>query len=491
MSLRLRLLLTMAVVMFLAMMAADFATHRALRTFLINRVDASLEAAHIPVENAVDQGGTFSREALGVLAPGTHVAIRHPDGSTDGPIVVGRPGEDDGTPILPAKLVNLTTPPNGGEPRRFMTVAADLTNPDLKADGDEQFRLRVSQLRSGEVMFLAQSLERVDETTTRLFEIELIVTGTAVALATALAWLAIRRGLRPLQDVERTAQLITAGDLTHRVPGSERKTEVGHVADALNSMLSRIQDAFRARDHTEAQLRATQQRLRSFVADASHELRSPVAAVSAYAELFDRGAKDRPEDLAKVMTGIRGESRRMAHLVDELLLLARLDEGPEQIRVEVAFAELVNDAISAAVTVAPSWPITPPPAEPTGAVNSVSAIGDPVQLRQVIDNLLMNVRTHSVAGTATEVTLTLEAGFAVLRVIDHGPGIVADLRDAVFERFFRQDVSRSRASGGTGLGLAIVAAIVHSHNGHIDLSETPSGGATFTVKIPVATTSAS
>ena len=340
-------------------------------------------------------------------------------------------------------------------------------------------------------MFLAQSLERVDETTTRLFEIELIVTGTAVALATALAWLAIRRGLRPLRDVERTAQLITAGDLTHRVPGSERSTEVGHVANALNSMLGRIQDAFRARDDTEAQLRATQQRLRSFVADASHELRSPVAAVSAYAELFDRGAKDRPEDLAKVMTGIRGESQRMAHLVDELLVLARLDEGPVQRRIEVQFADLVDDAISAAVTVAPAWPITASLLGPTGALISVTAIGDPVQLRQVIDNLLMNVRTHSVSGTATEVTVTREGGYAVLRVIDHGPGIAADLRDAVFERFFRQDVSRSRSSGGTGLGLAIVAAIVHSHNGHIDLSETPGGGATFTIKIPAITTAAS
>ena len=478
MSLRLRLLITMVVVVLLALIAADVATHRALHSFLVNRVDASLEAAHVPLEQAVENGKAFSRESLAVLAPGTHVALRHPDGTTDGPIVVGHPGESEGEPLLPAAVGGLTVPRDGigGEPRRFLTVNA--RESDL--DGDEHFRLRIAQLRGGDILFLAQSLDRVDETTTRLLQIELFVTGSALIIASGLMWAAIRRGLRPLRDVERTAQLITAGDLEHRVPGADRPTEVGHVAVALNSMLGRIEDAFHERDATEQELRMTQLRLRRFVADASHELRSPVAAVSAYAELFERGAKDRPEDLAKVIRGIRSESARMGHLVDELLLLARLDEDAPAAKAPLDLGELVDDAVHAATAVAPEWPITASDGVDT------AVIGDTIRLRQVIDNLLLNVRTHTPVGTRTDVSVTIEGGSVVLRVIDHGPGIDAQHRVAVFERFFRADTSRSRASGGTGLGLAIVAAIVHNHDGQIDLSDTAGGGATFTIALPMA-----
>ena len=478
MSLRLRLLITMVVVLLVALLAADIATERALHRFLVSRVDASLEAAHVPIEDAVRSGGSFSRESLGVLAPGTHVAIRHADGSTDGPIVVGHPGEDDGEPLLPATVTGLQSPAiggyNTGEPRRFLTVAAR----DGDHDGDEQFRLRVAEFHGGDLLFLAQSLERVDETTTRLLQIELLVTATALLLAAAIMWAAIRRDLRPLRDVERTAQQITAGDLEHRVPGADRATEVGHVASALNSMLGRIQDAFHERDATELELRTTQQRLRGFVADASHELRSPVAAVSAYAELFERGAKDDPADLAKVMAGIRNESARMGHLVDELLLLARLDDEPNADRVAVDFADLVTDAVHASLAVGPTWPMS----ITTDAGARIRA--DPIQLRQVIDNLLRNVRIHTPPGTPTDVAVRRSAGTVELSVQDHGPGVDIQHRDAVFERFFRADGSRSRSSGGTGLGLAIVSAIVQRHGGTVVLTETPGGGATFRVSLP-------
>lgn len=255
------------------------------------------------------------------------------------------------------------------------------------------------------------------------------------------------------------------------------------MAVALNSMLGRIEDAFHERDATEQELRMTQLRLRRFVADASHELRSPVAAVSAvsaYAELFELGAKDRPEDLAKVIRGIRSESARMGRLVDELLLLARLDEDAPAAKVALDLGELVDDAVHAATAVAPEWPI----AASDGVDTAV--IGDAVRLRQVIDNLLLNVRTHTPVGTRTDVSVTHEGGSVVLRVVDHGPGIDAQHLAAVFERFFRADTSRSRASGGTGLGLAIVAAIVHNHGGQIDLSDTAGGGATFTIALPMA-----
>jgi two-component system OmpR family sensor kinase len=244
-------------------------------------------------------------------------------------------------------------------------------------------------------------------------------------------------------------------------------------------MLGRIQDAFAARDSTEMALRQSEGRLRRFVADASHELRTPVAAVSAYAELFERGASSRPEDLARVMSGIRGETARMGHLVEDLLLLARLDESRPLDRAPVDVAAVAADAVEAATAVGPDWPLE------FQAAGPVVVSGDRSRLRQVFDNLLANVRAHTPPGTETTITVARRGGEAVCEVSDNGPGISAENADRLFERFFRADPSRSRASGGAGLGLSIVAAIVAAHGGRVAATPGPAGGATFTIWLPL------
>jgi two-component system OmpR family sensor kinase len=284
--------------------------------------------------------------------------------------------------------------------------------------------------------------------------------------------------MRPLADVEATAGAIAEGDLERRVPGDEAPTEVGHLAKSLNTMLGRIQAAFAERDATEAELRRSEARLRRFVADASHELRTPVAAVAAYAELFERGANDRPVDLARVMSGIRVETSRMGELVDDLLLLARLDEGRPLAREPLELVSIAAQAVDAARTVGPQWPVRLEAGQP------VEILGDAARLRQVLDNLLANVRAHTPEGTSVVVKVGQEGDEAIVVVSDDGPGMTADEASHVFERFYRVDQSRSREHGGAGLGLAIVAAIVESHGGTVSASSAPGRGATFTVRLP-------
>jgi two-component system OmpR family sensor kinase len=244
--------------------------------------------------------------------------------------------------------------------------------------------------------------------------------------------------------------------------------------------LSRIEDAFSQRDATLADLRQSEERLRRFVGDASHELRTPLAAVSAYAQLFERGAKRRPEDLSRVMAGIRAETARMGHLVDDLLLLARLDEGRPLERKPVDLVDLVTEAVETASAVGPEWPLT------LEAAGTVRVIGDSVRLRQVVDNLLANVRAHTPPGTRATVRVSASDVDALVEVADEGPGLTAEQAEKVFERFYRADPSRSRQHGGTGLGLGIVAAIVAAHGGSVAARPRPEGGAAFTVRLPLA-----
>ena len=238
----------------------------------------------------------------------------------------------------------------------------------------------------------AQPLVDQDSTLHTLFLTELAVTAGALVLALAGGWWLVRLGLRPLEDVERTADSIAAGDLDQRVPGADQPTEVGRLARALNVMLERIQAAFSARVASESRLRHNEQHLRQFVADASHELRTPIAAVSAYAELFERGGAEHSEDLPRIVSGIRTETARMDRLVNDLLTLARLDEGVPMEMVPVELVSLVSDAVRTAAAVGPEWPVQ------FSAARPVEVTGDKDRLRQVLDNLLANVRAHTAGG---------------------------------------------------------------------------------------------
>jgi two-component system OmpR family sensor kinase len=278
----------------------------------------------------------------------------------------------------------------------------------------------------------------------------------------------VRLGLRPLEAVGRTADRIVGGDLSPRVERAEPHTEVGRLGLAFNAMLDRIE--------------ASDRRLRRFVADASHELRTPLAGVRAYAELFERGADRRPDDLARAMAGISRESERMSELVDDLLLLARLDEGEALEREPVDLAELAAEAVDTARAVDPSHPIAleARPAE---------VLGDRARLRRVLDNLLGNVRAHTPPGTPAKVRVAADGETAVIEVADEGPGLQAEELEHVFRRFYRADPSRSRENGGVGLGLSIVAAIAEAHDGAVSATGEAGSGATFRVTLPLSTTS--
>lgn len=283
-------------------------------------------------------------------------------------------------------------------------------------------------------------------------------------------WFTIASALRPLREVERTAQDVKAGDFSKRlVETAPEKTEIGRLNRSLNAMLDSIESAFRGREKTLDQMRR-------FVADASHELRTPLVSVRGYAELYRMGAIKKPEQVAEAMARIESEAIRMSGLVDQLLTLTRLDE--------MAHLELAQvDLASLAANVAADASVAN--ASVNFEVSGVaSAEVDADKFRQVLVNLVANAARFAPAGSTVEIALEQDEQSVRVRVIDHGEGIPDDLKPRVFERFYRVDNSRNRESGGSGLGLAIVRSIVAAHRGQINVMDTPDGGATFQVSIP-------
>lgn len=309
-----------------------------------------------------------------------------------------------------------------------------------------------------------------DELTSRVAGVAIGSGVGAVVVTGVLAAVAIRRGLRPLERIADTASRIGAGELSRRMPEDAPGTEVGAVSAALNRMLAELEAAFAARA-------AAEQRLRTFVADASHELRTPVATISGYAELYRRGGADDAGDLAKILDRIESEATRMGVLVDELLLLARLDEGRPLEREPVDLAVVAAEAVAAARSRQPerTWS-----AETNGP--AVLA-GDQARLRQVLDNLLTNVERHTPVSASATVRVHAAADAVHLDVTDTGPGMPAEQAARVLERFYRADASRSRETGGNGLGLSIVDAVVRAHGGVVAVESEPGVGTTVRVRI--------
>jgi two-component system OmpR family sensor kinase len=458
-SLRTRLLVGVIVLAGLGLIAADVATYRALSSYLLGQVDDTLNQVHVPIENGVFEDLNLK----GPLPPepGYCLELQRLGGPKLGSACFPVPG----TAPLPEpswpEHVSLPDSPNtpSGDRVRFFTVSA--------VSGSERYRIRASEEADypGYALLIAQPLHAEDSTLHRLFLIELLVTVIVLAALAALALWIIRISLRPLQRIEQTAAAITAGDLSRRVEYADPQTEVGRVGSALNTMLEQIEISDR--------------RLRRFIADASHELRTPLAAVRAYAELFGRGAATRPADLERSMSGITREAERMSLLVDDLLLLARLDEGRPLERRPVDLTTVVGEAVDAARVVEPDRTIEL-------AVEQVTVTGDEDRLRQVLDNLLANARTHTQPDTPVSVGLRRVDGRAELTVADRGPGLTEEQAARVFERFYRVDDSRARASGGVGLGLSIVTAVTEAHGGTAEVRPTPGGGATFVITLPLA-----
>ncbi|TBN55492.1 HAMP domain-containing histidine kinase [Glaciihabitans arcticus] len=352
---------------------------------------------------------------------------------------------------------------------------------DLGGDlGEYRFRIAEGDGRGGQLV-IGLPLNDVRATVLQLILVILLVTVLGLLAAFFAGRAIVRVALRPLERVAATATAVSElplerGEvaLAPRVPDEDAdpSTEVGQVGAAFNRMLGHVASALTARE-------ASERKVRTFVADASHELRTPLASIRGYAELTRRGGHDLPADVAHALARVESESIRMTGLVDDLLLLARLDDGRSLESHPVDLTALLADAVSDAHAAGQEheW-ILELPDQP------ITVEGDAVRLHQVVANLLTNARVHTPAGTRVVASLESSGGRAIIRVRDDGPGIDEKVRETVFERFSRGDGSRSRAAGSTGLGLAIAAAIVEAHGGTVSVDSEP-GGTTFVVELPI------
>jgi two-component system OmpR family sensor kinase len=370
-------------------------------------------------------------------------------------------------PRLPATIA---APARDGQ--RLFTVAS--------SDGSTSFRVLVRPATSfaglngpgldGAVVITAIPLTDTIRSLHHLILLDISVGAGVLILLSGAGLLIIRRGLHPLERMALTARAIARGDLSQRASPAGGKGEVGQLGLAFNSMMGEIQRAFAARDATEG-------RLRQFLADASHELRTPLTSIRGYAELYRMGAARHGEELDTVMARIEENAQQMGGLVEELLLLARLDQTRPPERAEVDLVVLVADACEDAAVTAPGRKLR------LDAPSPVRVVGDASHLRQAITNLLMNAIRHTPDDAGIDVSVAVDGGAALIRVRDHGPGLPPEGLAHAFDRFWRAD--RSRTGTGSGLGLAIVAAVANEHGGHASVRNAPDGGAVFDIRLPI------
>jgi len=499
-TLRVRLILVLVGVVAAGLVITDVVTYTQLRSFLLARVDPQLKVASFSMTRAL-----YSANGLGPhleFVPPSGSVPRLPSGTTTGQAPFGGPfptgsvpaGARGGSGLEPAGTYGELIGPNGvrvGKPILFIYGGTPPPSPALVAatlrsarggqpfdvpsehHGSITYRVIVRTLNDQHhlAVVVAIPLSDVTDTLGRLLWVEVLVSLAVLTGLGALAWWIVRRGLRPLEDMAATAGEIAGGELGRRVTPAEERTEVGRLGLALNAMLGEIEAAF-------ADRAASEDRLRRFLADASHELRTPLTSIRGYAEIFDLGASERPADLATSMRHIREEAKRMNVLVDDLLLLARLDhERPLDVR-QTDVVGVLDTAVSAMRLVAPGHPVT------LSSPDVLVVPCDPGRLRQLVDNLVANAISHSPEGAPVEVRVVRGAGSVRIEVTDHGPGVPAEEQGRIFEPFYRADFARARTEGGAGLGLAIVAAIARAHGGRVGLQSAPGGGATFWFELP-------
>ena len=475
-SLRARLLAGIAVLVIGGLVLADVATYAALDTFLVSRLDAQLvsqgpgaAAAVLGLRGRPGPGnGVGSSQAIGGLPSGTYFALYSPGGALMGegvfdPQIVGSQGI-----IEPAARPRLPTPlPDAGPDRPTVLFAP--------GTGGGSFRVLVESIDgfNGDYVVVAVPLAEVSSTLHQLLWLEVVIGSLVLSLVVLLAHFTVRAGLRPLERMGQTAAAIATGELGRRIEPAEAGTEIGRLGLALNSMLSQIEAAF-------AQRTKSERRLKRFVADAGHELRTPLSSIRGYAELLRRAPRISTVDAELARGRIEDEAIRMGDLVDDLLLLARLDQGRpldlELVDLSRITAEVRGDV---AVTAAERTLALQAP-EP------VPVLADQMRLRQVVSNLVRNAVVHTPAGTAIEIGVGRQGDRAELLVVDHGPGLSDEARERVFEPFYRADPARSRDRGGSGLGLSIASGVVAALGGRIEVLQTPGGGATFRVELPLA-----
>jgi len=381
----------------------------------------------------------------------------------------------------------------GQDGRVWIAVNDRDAEPDLPDDNDvgsdpttvgsmngSHVRWRAVSVRGpeGELTTVAMDLSDVESTLRSLVYAQFGI-GTAVLLVLGIVGYAVvHRSLRPLVEVERTAAAIAAGELDRRVPQRDPRTEVGRLSLALNGMLAQIQRAVASSDQSAEQARSSELRMRRFITDASHELRTPLTTIRGFAELYRQGAA---RDVEMLMSRIESESRRMGLLVEDLLLLARLDAQRPLDQHRVDLLTLATDAVHDAQSIAPQRNIT---LEVFDGPGTPEVVGDEARLRQVLGNLVANALQHTPVRAGITVRVGTVGNEAVLEVVDQGPGMDQQDAQRVFERFYRTDSSRTRSSGGTGLGLSIVDSLVHAHHGTVTVTTAPGRGCRFRVALP-------
>ncbi|HEX3802860.1 MAG TPA: HAMP domain-containing sensor histidine kinase [Solirubrobacteraceae bacterium] len=474
MSLRGRLLSGVLVITAVGLVAAGGGTYLALRSFLLGRVDQQLMATRAAVGRGQSSTATIDTTTLDRLAPPlAFVELRSPTGKIVALHLASSLTGSTPEPRLPAAL----HPPQaaqGGVPS--LAPALQFDAPAVTGTG--RYRVLVSTMPgSANVLIVAVSLDDVNATLHRLLRVELFIAAGLLALLAVATFLLLRRGLRPLERISEVASGIAQGDLDVRISPADERSEIGRLGLALNGMLERLEDAFGRRDRSEAQLRR-------FVSSASHELRTPLTSIRGYAELLRRGARHNPVDLDKSISRIESEATRMGGLIDDLLLLARLDEERPLARARVDLAVIAHEAADDARVRDPRRPIT------VDAGGPVVVIGDGRRLQQIVTNLLENAQVHTAAGTPVRIEVGVRDQNAVLAVIDTGAGIDPDQVGRVFERFYRGTPSASGdvapRTEGSGLGLAIVKTIAEALGGTATVTSTPGKGSRFEITLPLA-----
>ena len=474
-SLRNRLILATLGLAAIAIGASDFAASNSLRTFLINQADSQLnevvqtsmlrlDRAGIDSANQDgdgDENGFRPLRPLGAVPTTTAVTLLDISGN-----VIGRIGGEFANSIDLNEFKKLTPEKVDSLNELPFTISGD--------DGKTDIRAIARSLPSGEgTVVISVALDSVDKTVAGLRGIFILISFIVLISIAIVARSLIKLTLKPLNQIEKTAAAIAEGDLSARLPEVNSRTEVGRLTGSLNTMLSRIEESFTIRTESE-------NKLRRFVADASHELRTPLTAIRGFAELHRQGAVVGEEKTKELVSRIEKESIRMSSLVEDLLLLARLDQSRELTFDAVDINHLVKEAVASAQAAGPGYEITV-----SSTNDEVFVLGDSMRIHQAIANLLANARTHTPVGTKIAVNISQGDLETKISISDNGPGLSEEDQKRVFERFFRADPSRVRVGGeGSGLGLAIVDAVMKAHGGRVEVNSKIGAGATFTIVFP-------
>lgn len=452
---------------------------QALKGYLLHQVDSQLVAL---------SGGTLPRVAAFGIADSDDFEENREERRKNRPLIVATPLQriPTSTSITLLNSEGVVLAELGGDLNSSpianylgglsMKDVADLNGEAFTVKGTrDDFRAIAVVLPNGAgSVVAAQSLGDLNRTVDRLGLLFLLIGLLLLTLITVATRLVIRIGMRPLKDVEATAGEIAGGNLSVRMPDANPDTEVGRLVTALNAMLSRIEGSFAARVESE-------DRLRRFVADASHELRTPITAIRGFSELYRQGAVQGEQSTKDLVARIEGESVRMSTLVEDLLLLARLDEERQMEMKPINLVDIVDAAVSSARVSNPHHKI-----EFEKPSHEIFILGDAPRVHQVIANLLANAGVHTPMGSQVALTISQEASGVAVAVSDNGPGLSLDAQSKIFQRFYRADPSRARVDGeGSGLGLSIVDAVMRAHGGSVSVQSEPGNGAKFTLFFPL------